>query len=294
MLQTFVAFVTFGVLQHLFEHHHVLQAVGHPGISGQAITACAAGFLVVRLKGLGQVQMRNKAHVGLVDAHAERDGGHHDQAFLVEEALLVGGPGVAGQAGVIRQGREALVAQELCHFIDLFTRQAIHDACVAASFAEERQQLLARLLLGHDAVKNVGSVETRQKTLGILQMQASDDFFAGTLVRRGRQGNPRHIGKHFGQLAQLQVFRAEVMAPLRYAVSFVDGKQGDVQALQKSHHARLYQTLRRQIEHLDFTALDAIGQIALLLGTEGRVQRCRGNPKFFKGRDLIVHQGNQR
>ena len=33
--------------------------------------------------------MRDEAHVGLVDAHAEGDGGHHDDAFLAQEARLM-------------------------------------------------------------------------------------------------------------------------------------------------------------------------------------------------------------
>jgi len=125
-------------------------------------------------------------------------------------------------------------------------------------------------------------------------MQAGDDFFASAFVRRGRQGDTRHIGEHFGQLAQLQIFGAEVMTPLRHAMRFVDGKQSDIQALQKRHHARLYQTFGRQIEHFDFTALDAVGQVTLLLGVEGRIQCCSRHPEFFKGRDLIIHQGDKR
>jgi hypothetical protein len=39
LLDALVALVAFGVLQHLLEHHHVLQAVGHPGIRRQAVTA---------------------------------------------------------------------------------------------------------------------------------------------------------------------------------------------------------------------------------------------------------------
>ncbi|MNZ38686.1 hypothetical protein D3C78_561660 [compost metagenome] len=96
LFQALVTLVAFGILQHLLEHQHVLQAVGHPGVRRQAVTPRPAGFLVVRLEGLGQVQVRDKPHVGLIDAHAERHGGHHDQAFLVEEALLVIGPQVIG------------------------------------------------------------------------------------------------------------------------------------------------------------------------------------------------------
>ena len=74
---------------------------------------------------------------------------------------------------------------------------------------------------------------------------------------------------------------------------FVDGKQGDVQALQKRHHARLYQAFRCQVEHFYFTALDPVRQVALLLGIQRRVQgRCR-HPELFKGCHLIVHQCDQ-
>ena len=200
LLQALVALVAFGVLQHLLEHHHILQAVDHPGIGRQAIAAGTPGLLVVRLEGLGQIHVGNEAHVGFIDAHAERDGGHHDQAFLVEEALLVCRARFIGQACVIRQRRVALLAEERGHFIDLLARQAIHDARIAAPLGQERQQLLARLLLGHDAVEDVRAVETREETLGVLQMQALDDFFAGTLVGGGGQGNARHVGEQFRQL----------------------------------------------------------------------------------------------
>ena len=69
--------------------HHVAQAVGHPRIGGQAVAAGAAGFLVIALDALGQIEVRDEAHVGLVDAHAEGDGGDHHDALLAQEALLV-------------------------------------------------------------------------------------------------------------------------------------------------------------------------------------------------------------
>ena len=57
----------------------VRQAVDHPGIRGQAVAAGAAGLLVVRLDALRHVEVRDEAHVRLVDAHAEGDGrDHHD------------------------------------------------------------------------------------------------------------------------------------------------------------------------------------------------------------------------
>ena len=54
-----------------------------------AVAAGAAGLLVVALHRLRQVQVRDEPDVGLVDAHAERDGGHHHQAGLAQEPRLV-------------------------------------------------------------------------------------------------------------------------------------------------------------------------------------------------------------
>ena len=55
----------------------------------------------------------------LVDAHAEGNGRHHDQPFLVEKALLVIGAQLIGQARVIRQRRKALFGEEGGQIIDL-------------------------------------------------------------------------------------------------------------------------------------------------------------------------------
>jgi hypothetical protein len=87
---------------------HVGQAVGHPGVGRLAVAAGAAGLLVVALDVLGQVEVGDEAHVGLVDAHAEGDGGHHHHALLAQEAVLVAAARVGVQAGVVGQRGDAL------------------------------------------------------------------------------------------------------------------------------------------------------------------------------------------
>ena len=52
----------------------------------------------------GQVEMGDEAHVGLVDAHAEGDGGDERQPLLLQERVLVG---VAHGAVHARRGRAA-------------------------------------------------------------------------------------------------------------------------------------------------------------------------------------------
>ena len=69
--------------------HDVAEAVGHPRDGGLAVAAGATGLLVVALDRLRQVDVRDEAHVGLVDAHAERDRRDHHDAVVAEEPRLV-------------------------------------------------------------------------------------------------------------------------------------------------------------------------------------------------------------
>ena len=154
--------------------------------------------------------------------------------------------------------------------------------------------MLARLLLGHDAVEDIRSVKARQETLGTMQMQALDDLLAGAHIGRGGQGDARHVGEQLGKLAQLQVFRAEIMPPLRHAMRLVDGEQGNLEVLQKTQHARLHQPFGSQVEHLDFAALDPLGDLALLIGAQGGVQRYGSHAQLIESGNLIVHQRDQR
>ena len=96
---------------HLAQLYHVLQAVDHPGVGGQAVPSGPPGFLVVGLHRLGHVQVGHEAHVRFVYAHAEGDGRHHDDAVLAQEAGLVRGAGGCIQAGVVGQGVQSLLTQ---------------------------------------------------------------------------------------------------------------------------------------------------------------------------------------
>ncbi len=68
---------------------HVAGAEEQHAFAGQAVAAGAAGFLVVALDVFGQIVMDDEADVGLVDAHAEGDGGADDAHFVAQEKFLV-------------------------------------------------------------------------------------------------------------------------------------------------------------------------------------------------------------
>ena len=122
--------------------HHIRQPVGHPGVSRQAVTPAATGFLIVAFDVLRQIEMGDKAHVGLVDAHAESNGGNDHHPFLAQEAILMFSAQVGVQPGVVGQRGESLGTQPGGGFLDLLAREAIDDACLAlVLFLNEAQQL---------------------------------------------------------------------------------------------------------------------------------------------------------
>src|SRR5690242_7496096 len=77
------------ILHEREQRDDVAHAVGHPGIGRQTVAARPAGFLVIGLERLRRVEMRDKAYIGLVDAHAEGDRRDDDEAFVPEKAGLI-------------------------------------------------------------------------------------------------------------------------------------------------------------------------------------------------------------
>ena len=120
-----------GLVDHAPLLHDVGQAIGHPGAGRLAVAAGAPGLLIIGLDAFRQIEMRDEAHVGFVDAHAERDGGDDHDAVLVDEAILIAGAQAGVEAGMIGQRRDAGLGQRGGGVLDLGARQAVDDAGVA-------------------------------------------------------------------------------------------------------------------------------------------------------------------
>ena len=205
---------------------HVLQAVAHPGIRCQPVAPGAAGLLVIALDVLGHVQVRNKTHIGLVNAHTKCDGGHHHDSVFTQKAVLVVLAHWRVQACVVGQRADTGLRQHLGNVLDFFARLAIHHTRLLRVFAlDETQQLRGAIALLHDAVADVGPIETADKGARFFKLQALDDVGAGDGVGGGSKRNAGHAGKAFMQNRQRPVFRPKVMAPLAHAMDFIDGKQ---------------------------------------------------------------------
>ena len=146
----------------------------------------------------------------------------------------------------------------------------------------------------HDFVADVGPVEAGNEHLGRFQMQLGDDFAPGQLVCGGGEGDARHRREIGGQKTEFAIFRAKVVAPLRDAVGFVDGEQGDLGARQQIARALAQQTLGRDVEQIEFPRQELALNPRGAGSVETGVQKCGLYPRFIEGRYLISHQGDQR
>ena len=222
------------------------------GLGRFPVAPGAPRLLVVALDRLGQVQVGDEAHVRLVDAHAEGDGRDHDDPVLAQEAALVRGADLSVQAGVVRQGREALAGKEFGRGLDLAPRQAVDDPGFPAMRGEEVQQLAAAVVARGDGIADVRAVERTGELPGAFKTQPFDDLPAGRGVGGGSQGDPRYCGPARVQQGQFPVLGTEVMAPLRHAVGLVDREQGDPAGIEQRQETGCEQPLGCNVEQVQF------------------------------------------
>ncbi len=177
--------------------------------------------------------MRDKTHVGLVDAHAERDRRHDHDAILVDKSILMARAGGGVQPSVIRQCPDAGSGERVGGVFHLGTRQAVDDARIArVPLRDESFELRGGVLLFHDLISDIRPVKTRDKMRRAIKRQPLDDLHSGQLVGGRGQCDARHVRKTFREGRQADIFRTKIVPPLRHAMRFVDRKQRDFRAIE--------------------------------------------------------------
>ena len=125
------------------------------------------------------------------------------------------------------------------------------------------------------------------------QRQALGDLGASLGGGGGRQRDARHIGPAFVQHRQAQVFRAEIVAPLRDAVGLVDGEQRDVAAFQQLQAAVGQQALGRHVQQVQLAGQESLLDVAGHAPFLRRVEEGGAHAEFGQRVDLVLHQRDQ-
>ena len=194
--------------------------------------------------------MDDKTDIGLVDAHAEGDGGDDDLYPVVDKFFLGMGALPVGQAGVIGQCPIARFEQLPGNLLCPFTAQAVDDPGLPLPGTKEPDKLLEGVDLVLHQVPDSRSIETGDKAAGVTQAQPVDNVCARMGLGGGGQGHDGNVGEPAAEVAELSIFRPEIMAPLGNAVRLIDGEQGNLTDQQTVQEILAHQPLRRDVEQL--------------------------------------------
>ena len=193
--------------------------------------------------------MADETHVGLVDAHAEGDGGGHHHAVLLLEGVLVVVAQRLVEAGVIGQRIDAGGLQRLGQLLDLAARGAVDDAALGLVAAHEGEHLARGALLGLEGQAEVGPVEASHEDARRVGEQLVDDVVAGRRIGGRGEGQrlqpAADLARH---VAQAEILGAKIVAPLRDAMGLVDRHHRDVALGQHLDRVGPRQPLGRDIE----------------------------------------------
>ena len=241
--------------------------------------------------------MDDVAHVRLVDAHAERVRGHHDGRVVRYERALAFRAVGGRHACVIARRPHARGDERRVHLVGVFASRAVHDAAFQGML--QRIGGDARdLALGFqtfDAEVEVRAVEPGDHLVGVAKIQKAHDVAPHALRGRGRER--RHGGpfrKLTYEVADGQIRRAEVLAPLRNAVRLVHGDERQGRLAGEREEARVGQALGRHVHDLIGARQGAAKHRRLLPRRERGVEVGAAHAGVQQGPHLVAHERHER
>lgn len=111
---------------------------------------------------------------------------------------------------------------------------------------------------------------------------------------RGGKGGGLRPADPVQRLAQPQVVRPEIVAPLTQTVRLVDGEEGDFHLLQRREKRLVAEALRRHVDQLEPSVAKVAQAVALLGPRDGAVDERGGDPAPLQRLHLILHQAHER
>ena len=221
----------------------------------QPVAAAASGLLVVGLEAGRDRHVPDRAHVGLVDSHAEGVGGDDHFGVAFHEAALGRGAVLGLHAGVVGERPQARLAQRLGDLVGVAAGAAVDDRRPVRGIGEpafeqgQPPRLRALALQTHDVEGEVGPVEAGAHLERLLEDPKRATISAATaLVAVAVQAITGGPPEPLGDLGQAQVVGAEIVPPFGDAMRLVDGEQVDPPLRQGIEEDGRGEALRRAVD----------------------------------------------
>ena len=142
--------------------------------------------------------------------------------------------------------------------------------------------------------EQVRTIERAHENFWAADEELPGDFGPCRLVR-GR-GHRDHLDarKRFRDLAQAQIFRAEIVAPLRDAMRLVDGEQIDLSPPQGGDRVVAHEPLGRDVKKPERSLVEAARDPPAFVGIGRGIEARRLDTGLAQLGDLVAHQRDQR
>ncbi len=274
--------------------HHVAAGVEQDALRFQTVAPRSPRFLLKVLDRLGHRNVQDKAHVGAIDTHAEGNGGDDDVTAFGGKFVLGGVAFLGGQAGVIRPGVDAALAQAGGEVVHVAAAHAVDDAGLPRMTVEDLQHLLERVVARPDAVGEVGPIEIADEHFRVAQIELGDDILAHLLGGGGSVGVEAGIGDQFTEPGELPILRAEIVAPVADAVGLVDGEGADADLGEIAVEIGLNELLRRDEKEVDLAAAKVLLDGIARGSAQRAIQLRRRDAAGAQAVHLVLHQRDER
>jgi hypothetical protein len=159
---------------------------------------------------------------------------------------------------------------------------------------EPLQELAGRVRFRPHGQKQVRAIERAHENPRAPDEQLLGDFSPRRLIR-GR-GHRDHLDarERFRDLAQAQIFRAEIVTPLRDAMRLVDGQKIDFSLPQGADRVVAQQPFGRDVEKSERSLVEAARHSPAFVWIGGGIEARRLDPGLAQLGDLVAHERNQR
>eukprot|EP00968_Pinguiococcus_pyrenoidosus_P020067 scaffold2277_cov256-Pinguiococcus_pyrenoidosus.AAC.4 len=292
----------------------------HDAPGGEPVAPGPPDLLVVLLDGLGSPEVKDLAHIGLVDAHAESNRCDNDHCMTGKEGLvrLVSLRDRAArvvEADAVFHGWQLVEGILKTHrdYLCLLLSRNIDDGamgpqipsflCRLPDCLNQRRQGSrgAAPRLPRDGDGEIRPVEGLHALVHRLPIQRQDanHVFAHVGHRSSGERHERHVWEVLPNDAKLLVVGPEVVAPFAHAVRLVDRKERDallrVERLQARHGGASTELLWAQIHNLEraLKGLLFLGAVFLPASQEGGHLHHSFTDDLVELVHLIPHERNQ-
>ena len=175
--------------------------------------------------------MQDQSHVGLVYAHAEGVGGHHDPHLVVMPLALAFVFLIMIQAGMVEGGLDACLRDDVAHLTATSAAAHIDDGA-ARHRAKDMEHLLLLVLRRAHHISQVATFKTHAEHVALAEAQTVLDVVNDLGGGGGGEGKHRHAGLHVAKLCYLQVGGTEIVAPLADAMGLINGYEAHLHVAQ--------------------------------------------------------------